>query len=651
MNIKKNIKLIFILVLFMIISLECIFPQAKDKTNNRFPVKLDADTLFYIYTGIGIFDSEKRVDEINAKIKNISTNDDVNYDSIKIVYKADFLLLQLLDEPLMAITKEDALISDTNEIALAEKYSKILKNKLKERRENNSTKNLIKRSLFTLLNIVLLALFIWLSSKTFPWLYLKVEQLDKVKIGNIKFKEKVIVQSVTMINALLNLLRALRFILALFVLYIFITQTLQLWPYTRKWDLEPIIKSIGLLVFYTAFFLAFFKSINSLIGILNKKYEIWKGSKIKSFKIKTIELLSADRTVEFLTLLNKIIRFATQAILFYTYITIVFHLFTFSQTWSEKLLSYVMNPLYKVMNSFIVFLPNIFFILVIVFVFYYIIRFVRFFFMEMSIEKIEFPGFPSDWAMPTFKIVRFLILILGAIVIFPYLPGSDSPFFQGISVFIGILFSLGSTSAIANMVAGIVLTYMRPFKLGDRVKIADTIGDVVEKTLLVTRIRTIKNVDITIPNAMVLGTHIINYSSSAADKGLILHTTITIGYDVPWKQVHSLLIAVANESEYILKEPKPFVLQTSLDDFYVSYELNAYTNNPHAQSRIYSDIHSKIQDKFNEAGVEIMSPHYNAMRDGNQTTIPQDYLPKDYQAPQFKIFGENVLGSKPKETK
>ncbi|HQF43903.1 MAG TPA: mechanosensitive ion channel, partial [Ignavibacteriaceae bacterium] len=183
---------------------------------------------------------------------------------------------------------------------------------------------------------------------------------------------------------------------------------------------------------------------------------------------------------------------------------------------------------------------------------------------------------------------------------------------------------------------------------GEKVKIADTMGEVVDKTLLVTRIRTNKNVDITIPNAMVLGSHIINYSSSAKDKGLILHTTVTIGYDVPWRKIHELLISAANETEFILKEPKPFVEQTSLDDFSVSYELNAYTHNSGSMGGIYSQLHSKIQDKFNEAGVEIMSPHYNAVRDGNQTTIPQDYLPKEYQAPPFKFLGIDLFGKQKK---
>ena len=246
--------------------------------------------------------------------------------------------------------------------------------------------------------------------------------------------------------------------------------------------------------------------------------------------------------------------------------------------------------------------------------------------------------FYEDCSRPTYKIVRFLIIAFAAIFVFPYLPGSSSPVFQGISVFIGVLFSLGSTSAIGNIVAGTVITYMRPFKIGDRVKIADTVGDVVEKTLLVTRIRTIKNVDVTVPNAMVLGSHIINFSSSANDRGLILHTGVTIGYDVPWAEVHKLLIAAAEATDNVMKEPKPFVYQTSLDDSYVSYELNAYTDKPNIMARIYSELHQNIQDKFNEAQVEILSPRYSSIRDGNTTTVPDEYLPKSYSPPGFRVF-------------
>lgn len=216
------------------------------------------------------------------------------------------------------------------------------------------------------------------------------------------------------------------------------------------------------------------------------------------------------------------------------------------------------------------------------------------------------------------------------------MPGSESPIFKGVSVFVGVLFTFGSAVALGNVVAGLVLTYMRAFKLGDRVKIGEVTGDVIGRSLLVTRVRTIQNEIISIPNSTVMNNHTINYSTDAPQNGLIVHTTVTIGYDAPWRQVHQLLIDAALATPLIEIEPVPYVLQTSLDDYYVSYSINAYTKAPNKQARIYSDLHAHIQDKFNEAGVEIMSPHYKALRDGNATTIPADHLPKDYQAPAFQ---------------
>ena len=167
--------------------------------------------------------------------------------------------------------------------------------------------------------------------------------------------------------------------------------------------------------------------------------------------------------------------------------------------------------------------------------------------------------------------------------------------------------------------------------------------------MLVTRVRTIKNVDVTIPNAMVMGSHIVNFSSSAQAHGLILHTSVTIGYDAPWKTVHQLLLAAAQATQSILKTPAPFVLQTSLDDSYVTYELNAYTDRPNDMVTIYSELLQHIQDTFNEGGIEIMSPHYAALRDGNRTTIPDRYLPKTYSPPAFRVTHPDAPSSGPQE--
>jgi small-conductance mechanosensitive channel len=200
---------------------------------------------------------------------------------------------------------------------------------------------------------------------------------------------------------------------------------------------------------------------------------------------------------------------------------------------------------------------------------------------------------------------------------------------------LGVLLSLGSTSAVANAVAGVILTYMRAFRIGDRVKIGEIVGDVIEMSLLVTRLRTIKNVEVSIPNSTLLASHVINYSVSAREKELILPTSVTIGYDTPWRQVHALLRQAASRTPRVLSQPAPFVLQTSLNDFYVTYELNAYTDEPKWIPQIYSDLHRNIQDAFNEYGVQIMSPNY--MWDRNKSTL----VPKDqWYAPPAKPPGD-----------
>ncbi|MCB0380706.1 MAG: mechanosensitive ion channel family protein, partial [Flavobacteriales bacterium] len=297
----------------------------------------------------------------------------------------------------------------------------------------------------------------------------------------------------------------------------------------------------------------------------------------------------------------------------------------------------ILNPVKRIASGLWNYLPNLITILVIVFVFRYVFRGLAFLKNEVENGNLTLPGFYTDWANPTYQIVKVIVFAFMLIVIFPYLPGSDSPIFQGVSVFLGFLFTFGSAGSLSNVIAGLVLTYMRLFKIGDRVKIGEVVGDVIEKSLLVTRVRTIKNEIISIPNSTVMNSHTVNYSSDAPEKGLIIHSTVTIGYDVPWRDTQQALIDAALKTELILKEPTPFVLQTSLDDFYVSYQINAYVREANKQASIYSALHQNIQDVFNERGIEILSPHYRAARDGNMTTIPANYLDKDYKAPTFNV--------------
>jgi small-conductance mechanosensitive channel len=319
------------------------------------------------------------------------------------------------------------------------------------------------------------------------------------------------------------------------------------------------------------------------------------------------------------------------------FLTYALGLFPWTRAAASRLAEYAMTPLRAVVTALVDYLPNFFFLVVIAAVFYGAIRIVDAIAAQVKDGNLVLADFPAEWADPTRKIVRFLLIALGVVVAFPYLPASSSPAFTGVSVFLGVLVSLASSSALSNIIAGLVLTYTRAYRIGDRVQVGGTYGDIVDTSLLVTRVRTIKNEEITIPNGIVLGNSVTNYSREAKALGLILHTSVTIGYDAPWRTVHGLLIDAALATPGILRGPAPFVWQTSLNDFYVTYEINAYTDAPAEMPAIYAALHANIQDAFYKGGVEIMSPHVTALRDGNTVAIPEALRPSGYRPGAFRL--------------
>lgn len=368
-----------------------------------------------------------------------------------------------------------------------------------------------------------------------------------------------------------------------------------------------------------------------LMIMLIRKGHLWVVAKItvhkdrllKNLTYKDYTFLTAEQELNVISWLLKIFKWLVIIILVYLLLPLIFSIFPFSRGWAATLFGFVWGPFKGMMLSLWNYLPELFTIVVIYLVFKYLIKFVKYVFLEIESGKLVVSGFHADWALPTFSIIKFLMYAFMFVLIFPYLPGSNSPIFQGVSVFIGLLVSLGSSSAIGNMVAGFVITYMRPFKIGDRIKLGDVTGDVVEKTLLITRLKTIKNEIITIPNSAVLSGNTTNYSVLAKSDGIILHTIVTIGYDVPWRNMHEALIEAATRTSNLMKDKKPFVLQTALDDFYVAYQLNVFSQESNAIALIYSELHQNIQDVCAERNIEIMSPHYRAERDGNESTIPR----------------------------
>jgi small-conductance mechanosensitive channel len=384
--------------------------------------------------------------------------------------------------------------------------------------------------------------------------------------------------------------------------------------------LDNVMLALGIFVVSQTitFINDFFPRLYELLGK-------WRHTRFHVLRFKSLELVTPDQITDGLLSLARYSQIGLNILLGLTGLTFALSFFPGTQGFISGLLERLGEMLTGAGETVIGYLPNLFTLILIAFVTRYTLKFLRFFYDGIHSQKIKIAGLHQELTEPTFQLLRFLILALALVAAYPFLPGSNSPVFRGITIFVGFLLSLGSTSLVTNIVSGIVLTYTRGLRIGDRVKIGGTVGDVIERNLLVTRIRTIKNVVVTIPNGMVLNNEIINYNAPMLEEGLILNTTITIGYDTPWRKIHDLLIQAALATRDIISDPKPFVLQTSLDDYHVSYELNAYTHAPERMATIYSELHQNIQDWFNEAGVEIMSPGYIAYRDGGETTIPAQY--------------------------
>jgi len=350
-----------------------------------------------------------------------------------------------------------------------------------------------------------------------------------------------------------------------------------------------------------------------------------------------IQGLTADRVVEFLIGLTRLTRWAFTVLVIAAYVPAVLAVFPQTASFALRLIASVLTPLKSAGTAVVDYLPNLVLVIIIALGARLVLRGVRGFFHAVRAGTVKLQNFDPEWAMPTYQIARAVLIALSFALMFPYLPGANSDAIKGVSIFVGVLLSFGSSSAISNLMAGVVLLYSRAFHVGDWVRIGAVEGAVVSRTLLVTRLRTAKNVEISVPNGVVLGGPIENYTAQAESGRLILHTTVTIGYDAPWKTVHELLIAAARATANIEREPAPFVLQTALGDFNVAYQINAFTRHAERQPATYAELHRNIQEKFNAGGVEIMSPHFFAVRDGNTVTIPESQHPPGYKAPAFRV--------------
>jgi len=363
--------------------------------------------------------------------------------------------------------------------------------------------------------------------------------------------------------------------------------------------------------------------------------------RIEALEARSFEMVRAERIRAVIRGGVRSVRVLLVLATLFLYVQHVLGLFPWTRPVAVRLGAWLLDPLRIMWRAFVADIPDLIFLVVLAVVVYYVLKLTRLFFDGIGRGTITFEGFDPDWAAPTLKIARIAIVAFALVIAYPYIPGSGSEAFKGVSLFLGVVFSLGSSSVISNMIAGFAMTYRRAFKVGDRVKIGSVVGEVTEARLQVTHVRTPKNEEVVVPNSMVLNTEVTNYSTLARTRGLVLHTTVGIGYEVPWRQVEAMLLLAAERTGGLEAEPRPFVLQRSLGDFAVGYEINGYCRQPEAMWRVYSELHGHIQDVFNEHGVQIMTPNYVA------DTPEAKVVPKEqwYAAPAAPPGGDDGGGA------
>jgi small-conductance mechanosensitive channel len=320
----------------------------------------------------------------------------------------------------------------------------------------------------------------------------------------------------------------------------------------------------------------------------------------------------------------------------YVWLTFSLRQFPLTRPWGNALRGFFFDMAGRLAGGMLAALPGLCFVVVIFFITRAAIRLLRLFFLAVEEGRLAIPGVHPDTAPVTRRIVTSVLWIFALVMAYPYLPGSDSMAFKGVGVFLGLLISIGSSGVVSQAASGIILVYSRAFRPGDFVQIGETEGTVLSIGLLSTKIRTNKREQINIPNSVLTSSTTKNYSSLVEEQGVIVHTSVTIGYDAPWRQIHAMLLLAADRTPELRKEPKPFVFQAALSDFYVEYQLYAYLGEPSHRPRVLAELHAHIQDVFNEHGVQIMSPHYESDPEGAKLVPPAKWYPAPAAGPETK---------------
>jgi len=394
-------------------------------------------------------------------------------------------------------------------------------------------------------------------------------------------------------------------------------------------SLSVLLRAAGFTALITGAFLAFLWGLIRGFRWVRNRLEALERKHLGKIRLEGLTLVETEQVILLTNFLARIVFWALGLIAGYSWLSYSLQRFPYTRAWGEGLGSFLFLTAKTMILSFADALPGIFVIVVIFFITRFATKLVKASFTPVEKGQVKTKWLDPDTAIPTRKILVVFIWLFALVMMYPYIPGSSSDAFKGIGIFVGLIASLGSTALVGQAASGLVLTYSRAFRAGDYVRIGDTEGTVLSLGMLSTKIRTPKGEEVTIPNAGLIGATIKNFSRQAGPEGVILHTTVTIGYSTPWRQVHEMLLVAADRTAELKKEPKPFVLQTSLSDFYVEYQLNAHLERPETRIRTLAALHANIQDAFNEHGVQIMSPHYEADPAG-KVWVPRE---KWFEAP------------------
>ena len=353
------------------------------------------------------------------------------------------------------------------------------------------------------------------------------------------------------------------------------------------------------------------------------------AAKAELLKVRGAEIIERERTLRLVALFARLVFWAIVLLITNEWLGYVLSRFPYTRPWGEELNGFVIRAAGGMLAAIAHAIPGLLVVAMIFLVARGLNGVLRGFFERVQDGRVHVGWIDRDTARPTARLTSIVVWVFALVMAYPYIPGSDSDAFKGLSVLIGLMVSVGASGLVGQAASGLILMYTRTYRVGEHVRVNDHEGVVVAMGTFTTRIRTPFGEELNLPNSLVLASVTKNFSRTAGGVGIALGATVTIGYDAPWRQVHAMLVEAARRTEGIAVEPAPRVYQTALSDFYVEYRLVCH-GLPAAErhrAEVLSALHAAIQDVFNENGVQIMSPHFENDPDQPKLVPPARWNP------------------------